>query len=41
MDPLIIPKASAVDFERRDMGISKQPMLIPLSAVDNAVKTKN
>lgn len=39
-DPFIIPKATAVDFERRDMGISKQPMLLPLSAVDKAVNPK-
>jgi hypothetical protein len=39
-DPFIIPKAGAVDFERRDMGMSKQPSLIPLSAVDAAVKAK-
>nr|WP_321241427.1 lytic transglycosylase domain-containing protein [uncultured Tolumonas sp.] len=40
-DPFIIPKATAIDFERRDMGISKQPMLIPLSVVDKAITPKN
>jgi hypothetical protein len=40
VDPFIIPKASAVDFQRRDMGMGKQPTLISLSAVEGAVKSR-